>query len=332
MSDLIRIAIDAMSGDFGPRTAMSAALKAVDKYPDLVLTLVGYPAALSGADEHPQINIVSAFSVVSMEDDPAHSLRHKRDSSMAVALQAVSLGEADACVSAGNTGALVALGRYFVKVFAGVSTPAICKSMPSRGRPCFMLDLGANADVEAVKLAQFARMGAVLARAHGVLGDPEVALLNVGGEGGKGPELVRDAAGLVEGMPGVVYRGFIEADRLLCGDVDVVVCDGFSGNVALKACEGTARYIAGVASEDLSGSVVARLRAILAWPLLSRWRKKFNPARYNGAILLGLRGVVVKSHGSAGELAFLHAIEVAKAQVQAGLVARLESEFGVCQS
>ena len=301
-----------MSGDFGPRTAVLAAKKAVDAYPSLSIVLIGDLAFSDFSSPHARIKIISAATVVAMDENPAHALRHGRESSMAVALNQVADGLADACVSSGNTGALVALSCHILGVFESVSRPAICKLMPSVKGRAYLLDIGANSVCTALQLQQFALMGAALVP----LVSARVGLLNIGTEAGKGPEFIREAAALLMCTEGIEYSGFIEADQLLKAVVDVIVCDGFSGNIALKASEGTARYIAAQVSSSLKTSLWMRLQAVLAWPLLRRWRQQFNPSRYNGAILLGLRGLVIKSHGGADELALFSAITSAYEQVE----------------
>ena len=325
----IHIAVDAMSGDFGPRSAMLAAQKTLLARPTLWLTLVGDLSILSQLPSHSRIRLVSTTSVVAMDDTPAFALRHGRNSSMAIALQQVANNKAAACVSAGNTGAMVALACHLLKRLPGISRPALCKLLPSTYKPSLMLDLGANTQATPEQLLQFAAMGsayyqALFAKARG---DVRVALLNIGTEAIKGLESIRSAAELLSASDEINYRGYVEADQLFEGAAEVIVCDGFTGNIALKACEGTSRYILAVANRTMRESFGARLQAFFALPLLARWRHCFAPDSYNGACLLGLRGVVVKSHGDAGVDAMCSAIDVAYEQVQCQLLSKIENQL-----
>ena len=316
MSTRLTIAVDLMSGDLGPRSALPAALIFAHENPDVSLLLVGdqdtCPAELP---ENTQWIVAS--QIVTMDDRPVQALRHKQDSSMWHAISAVSDGRADACVSAGNTGALMAMGKFLLKTFPGIDRPAICKAVPTSKGACIVLDLGANVDCRSEQLEQFALMGSVLAQTtlaqDGDTG-PTVGLLNIGSEEVKGSEQIRFAASLLEANPHINYHGFIEGDDIFAGVVDVVVCDGFVGNVALKVSEGVAKLLSDYLIESMSGSWFGRLSGQIAKPLLRKWHRKFDPARYNGASFLGLQGVVVKSHGSADEKGFGYALEVAKDQ------------------
>lgn len=318
-----------MSGDFGPRFAILAAQKSVAAYPNLHVTLVGDVAQLSVFPPHPRIEIFPAETVVAMDESPVAALRHKRNSSMAGALNLLAGRQVSACVSAGNTGALVALGRHIVGTFANISLPAICKSLPSVGSPCLMLDLGASTSLTAEQLLKLALMGSALhSSRYGVSEDgPRVALLNIGSEQGKGLPHIGVAAELFTACDDINYSGFVEADGLFFSKADVVVCEGFSGNIALKACEGTARYISVTAKNTMRESLLDRLMAVLAYPLLRRWRERFDPSCYNGATLLGLRGIVVKSHGGANVEAFCSAIRVAVEQVECDAIAFVERQL-----
>lgn len=329
MSADIRIALDAMSGDFGPRSAMLAAQKALAGRECLYLTVVGDLSVLSQFPVHPRLTIISSDECVSMSDSPAFALRHRRDSSMAECLKQVAAGRVSACVSAGNTGALVALGCHFLKCLPGISRPAICKFMPSQARRTLMLDLGANTQASPEQLLQFAIMGAALCQVQlGVEGDGvRVALLNIGVEQGKGPASLGLAAELFEACDAFRYVGFAESDQIFGAVADVVVCDGYAGNIALKACEGTAKHIAQVVEGAAGESLLARFQALLALPLLSRLRHKFAPENYNGANLLGLRGVVVKSHGGADVAGILCAINEACDQIEGQVLEKVEARL-----
>lgn len=327
---MIRIAVDAMSGDLGPRTAILAVLRlATSAASGVRFILVGERSVLERLlpETLPSsVSVHHAPSWVAMDDDPRAALRHGRETSMWRALDLVRTGQADACVSAGNTGALMAMGRYLLKSLPGIQRPAICKAMPvSRGRT-WMLDLGANVQATAEQLHQFALMGAVLATRE--LGrDAEVALLNVGVESGKGPEVVQAANRLIANDHRVHYIGYIEGDDIYTGRADVVVCDGFTGNVALKASEGVARLIGEKLRSGIRSRWRYRLAVPLLMPLLRRWRVELDPGAYNGAIFLGLRRPVIKSHGGADEEAFSGALKVAIEQVRRRVTEHIETEL-----
>lgn len=258
-----------------------------------------------------------------MADKPGKTLRHKQDSSMWLALESVANGEADACVSAGNTGALMVMGRHLIKTIEGIDRPAICKPMPTANRPSYLLDLGANLDCSAEQLCQFALMGSALAKVAG-RDQPEVALLNVGTEHTKGSEEIQQAAELLRQHKGLVFKGFIEGDELYSGKVDVVVCDGFIGNVALKVSEGLARFVFSSLSTYLNENPFKKFIVFLIKPLFVGWSNKFNPSSYNGAILLGLKKVVIKSHGGASQSGFIKALETAREQVLHDIPSQIE--------
>ncbi len=317
-----------MSGDLGPRSALPAALTFAQAHHDLSLLLVGDPD-LRPAELPENTHWLAASQVVTMDDRPVQALRHKQDSSMWNAILAVSEGRADACVSAGNTGALMAMGKFLLKTFPGVDRPAICKAVPTRKGSSVVLDLGANVDCRSEQLEQFALMGSVLATTFDgeAEGAPTVGLLNIGSEDMKGSEQIRFAASLLEANPHVNYQGFIEGDDIFAGAVDVVVCDGFVGNVALKVSEGVARLLSDYLVEAMRGSWFGRLIGQIAKPLLRKWHMKFDPARYNGASFLGLQGVVVKSHGSADEKGFGYALEVAKDQALNEIPQRINQQM-----
>lgn len=311
----VHIAIDAMGGDSGPRPCVFGALEFLRQFPSVRLTLVG--------DEHQlkslipktatQIAVLPATDPVAMSDRPGHALRQKRQSSMALAVQMVAEGQAQACVSAGNTGALMAFGLHLLGTMAGIERPAICKPMPTKTGVCWVLDLGANLECSAENLRQFALMGAALARLHGVEA-PRVALLNVGSEAQKGRELQQEAAHLVKQLAGIRFCGFAEGGDIYRGLADVVVCDGFTGNVLLKASEGVAELLQGSLRDALQKGFWGRFLGLLARPALRAWGRAYSPARLNGASFLGLRGVVVKSHGAASQAAFCAALMVAYEQ------------------
>jgi glycerol-3-phosphate acyltransferase PlsX len=256
------------------------------------------------------IEIRDARQVVAMDEPPADALRKKKDSSMRVAVDLVKEGVANACVSAGNTGALMATGRFVLKTLPGIDRPAIMARLPTRHGAISMLDLGANANCTAEQLFHFAVMGAVVAHVTESLERPRIALLNIGEEDIKGNDVVKEAAARLAASS-LNYVGFVEADAIQDDRADVVVCDGFSGNVALKAMEGTAKLIRHFLDQEFRGSLYGRMAGLVAWPVLKSLGRRLDPRRYNGASLVGLDGIVIKSHGGADTLAFEQAIAVA---------------------
>ncbi|TCO83134.1 phosphate:acyl-[acyl carrier protein] acyltransferase [Plasticicumulans lactativorans] len=326
------IALDAMGGDVGPDVVVPAALSALDAHSNLRLILVGrreelesrLAAAKATARENLQLR--HASEVVAMDDAPALALRTKKDSSMRVAIDLVRSGEADACVSAGNTGALMATARFVLKTLPGIDRPAICTSIPSVHGHTHMLDLGANVDSKAEHLLQFAVMGSELAHAVDGIERPRVGLLNIGAEDIKGNEQVKDANGLLVAS-GLNYIGFVEGDGIFLSDVDVVVCDGFVGNVALKTSEGVAKLARHFMTLEFKRNLLTRLAALAAMPVLKAFGRRIDPRRYNGASLLGLQGIVIKSHGSADRLAFANAIEIAILEVEKAVPQRIHTRL-----
>jgi glycerol-3-phosphate acyltransferase PlsX len=322
------IAIDAMGGDFGPHCIVPACIQCLAESPSLHLVLVGQSSVLEellaanpGVDRA-RLRVVHAEVVVGMDEKPAQVLRARADSSMRRALQLVRDGEARACVSAGNTGALMALAMHVLDTLPGIDRPAMVGAIPTRSGFCHLLDLGANVDCSAEQLLQFAVMGSVAAEGHGKA-NPRVALLNIGSEEIKGNQQVKLAATLLKEAAGLNYIGFVEGDGLYRGEADVVVCDGFVGNILLKSSEGLAEMIAERLRERFSEGVWPRMVGALVSPLLRGLRNELTPSQHNGASLLGLRGIVVKSHGAAGSAGFKAAIERAVAQVQEDLPQRL---------
>ncbi len=315
------IALDAMGGDHGVAVVVPAAAAALCRHPSVRLILVGDEGhiqdalAQCGAAAGERLRIVHASQQVGMDEPPSQALRYKKDSSMRVALELVKRGEADACVSAGNTGALMATARYVLKTLPGIDRPAICTALPTTQGHCHVLDLGANVDSTPENLFQFAVMGSVLASAVDNNPSPRIGLLNIGEEDIKGNEKVKGAAELLAASD-LDYAGFVEGDGIFNGEVDVVVCDGFEGNVALKASEGVAKMIAHFLRESFQSSWYGRLAALVAAPVLKRFKDRIDPRQYNGASLVGLRGIVIKSHGGADEIAFGNAISVAVTEVE----------------
>lgn len=326
------IAIDAMGGDFGPRLVVSACVESLQEHPELRLVLVGDSAEIESVlAQCPQVDrsrlsVQHASECISMTDLPAFALRHKPDSSMRIALQMLRDKQAQACVSAGNTGALMALAKHILKPVANVERPAIMTALPTSGSETHLLDLGANVDVSADQLVQFAFMGSAAVQVKGVA-KPRVALLNVGSESVKGNQQVKQAAEQLQQLPQINYIGYLEGDAVFRGEADVVVCDGFVGNVLLKSSEGLAVMIADRVKHSLGRGLRARLLAWLAAPLLKVLRSELAPERYNGAYLLGVEGVVIKSHGNANQLAYQAAISVAYQAAQEDLAQRLKTQL-----
>jgi len=308
------IAVDAMSGDNGPSVVVPAVLRAIKEYPEVELILVGDRQQLRKLlmDPLPQrLSVVHAGSVVQMHDKPSHVLRRGQNSSMSVALGLVKEDRAKACVSAGNTGALMVLGRSILRTHPGIERPAIVKLIPSLDHRCYILDLGANVDCRAEHLVQFAIMGSVLVNALDGIKEPRVALLNVGEEEIKGNEQVRLASRMLSEAGQVNYTGYVEGGALYRATSDVIVCDGFVGNIALKASEGVADMIAGKIKQCFSASLYGRFVSLLAMPMLNKISTLLDPPLHNGASLIGLQGTVVKSHGDADARGFFSAIEQA---------------------
>lgn len=328
MSSTFRISLDAMGGDVGIAVVLPAALKALVDFPDLSLILVGDEAQLKAAlDEHDgfdesRLSIHHASQVVEMDDSPALALKQKKDSSMRVAINLVKSGSSDACVSAGNTGALMATAKFVLKTLPGIDRPAIMSALPSLSGHTHVLDLGANIDCSAEQLRQFGIMGSAAVEAVEDCSQPSIGLLNVGSEAMKGSAVVKDAATLLQASS-INYVGFVEGNDIYAGDVDVVVCDGFMGNVALKTSEGLAKMISSRLKESFTRNVLTKLSGLVAYPVLKSFRRSIDPRRYNGASLLGLNGIVVKSHGGADALAFENAIKIARLEAQKNIPQRI---------
>lgn len=319
MSRPLTLALDAMSGDHGCSITVPAAEQILSAHPALEIILVGDELQLlpllRDCPERSRLRVHHASQVVTMDDKPSKALRGKKDSSMRVAVNLVKQGKADACVSAGNTGALMATARFVLKTLPGIDRPAIISALPSAFDQTHMLDLGANAECNAEQLFQFAVMGAVLVTAIEGKTSPKVGLLNIGEEEIKGSEAIQQAAKMLSESD-LNYIGFVEGDDVYLSDVDVVVCDGFAGNIALKSSEGVAKLISQIMRAEFKRNFLTKLAAVAAMPVLNSLRAQMDPGNYNGATLLGLNGIVIKSHGSADEKAFAKAIEIAIAEVE----------------
>jgi glycerol-3-phosphate acyltransferase PlsX len=331
---MITIAIDVMSGDIGPAVTVPASMRALSFMPDTTLILVGENEAIQqqlslvdSAAYRDRIRVVATTQVVDMNEKPIHALRNKKDSSLYRAIELLQQGEVQACVSAGNTGALLVVGCHLLRTFDGIDRPAICATIPADNGQTFLLDVGANVDAPAENLHQFAVMGSVLASAILGLENPRVGLLNIGVEDIKGNEQVKHAAMLLQADPALNYSGFVEADQLFMNRVDVAVCDGFVGNVALKASEGAARLISKNLKGSLTKNLVRRVASLFFKPLLNDFSSKINPSRYNGASFLGLTATLVKSHGGADVDGFYQAIRVAKFEAEVDIPGRIQEKL-----
>ena len=325
----VTVAIDCMGGDHGPSVTVPAALDFVRRHADVKVVLVGQQEILSqhlAGQDYPTLSIRHASQVVAMDEAPALAIRNKKDSSMRVAIDLVKHGEADACVSAGNTGALMAISRFVLKTLPGIDRPAICGILPTSRGHVHVLDLGANVDCTPDHLLQFAIMGASLVASldHKDGAEPTVGLLNIGEEDIKGNDVVKRTADLLRNS-GLNFVGNVEGDGVYKGDAEVVVCDGFVGNVALKASEGLAQMLAGFLKLEFKRNLLTKLIALLALPVLNNFKKRVDHRRYNGATLLGLRGIVVKSHGSADAFSFGNALGRAADEARSGVLERISA-------
>ena len=330
------IALDAMGGDFGPHISLPASSKSLQLNPTLFIIIVGDSKHITPLLkkyhllDHQRIKFVHAPETISMEDEPVSVLRHRSQSSMLVALQLVASGEADACVSAGNTGALMLLAKHTLQTLDGISRPALVSALPNnRGGHSYLLDLGANLQCGCETLFNFALMGSVLCEKVEQLSAPSVSLLNVGRESNKGNDTIKHCASLLARTEYINYIGYIEANELFDGRADVVVTDGFSGNIALKSYEGMGRVFFAQLQQAMNTTWYSRLLGKILNPMIKNQLKNLHPDMYNGASLIGLRGIVVKSHGSASVEAFSYAIEQAIKEIQwqipACITTRLES-------
>ncbi len=319
---VVTLAVDAMGGDHGLSVTVPAVAAMLSRHAHMHIILVGQPEPLAdalsqaGIDGHPRVTVQPASEVVAMDDPVAVALRQKKDSSMRVAINMVKEGRAQAAVSAGNTGALMAVSRFVLKTLPGVDRPAICTAIPTANGHCHMLDLGANVDSEPAHLLQFALMGQAVVRAVDGVEQPRVALLNIGEEDIKGNEQIKEAAGLLREADDLNYVGFVEGNGIFAGEADVVVCDGFVGNVSLKTMEGVAKMIGNMLREEIKQSWLRKLCGLFALPVLVGLKKRMDPDHYNGASLVGLRGVVVKSHGGTSKEGFACALEVAQLEAR----------------
>lgn len=329
----VTIAVDCMGGDHGPSVTVPAVCNYLKRSASTQIVLVGRPEAIEpllsavSSDVRGRLRIHAASEVVGMDEPPANAMRNKKDSSMRVAINLVKSGDAQAAVSAGNTGALMAISRFVLKTLPGIDRPAIASILPSMRGCTYVLDLGANVDCTAEHLLQFGIMGASLVAAVEHIGRPTVGLLNIGEEDIKGNEVAKRAAELLRGS-GLNFFGNVEGNDIFKGTTNVVVCDGFVGNVALKASEGLAQMMGTFLREEFQRNLLTKVMALLAAPVLKRFKGRVDHRRYNGAALVGLRGVVVKSHGSADAFAFEQAIARAAEAAGNRLLERITERMG----
>ena len=329
-----KISVDAMGGDFGPSVTIPASLKILKKYENISIVLVG------NADEitqilkkkkslnHPRITIHNATQVVGMDELPQSALKNKKDSSMRVSINLVKEGVVDACVSAGNTGALMATARFVLRMLPGIDRPAISSELPSANGTTCMLDLGANADCTPEQLLQFGIMGSILTNVLHKKNNPSIGLLSNGSEAMKGSEVVKKSAELFRNSH-LNFHGNVEGDDIFKGTTDVVVCDGFTGNISLKTTEGLAQMMANFLMLEFKRNFLTKISALIALPVLKRFKKRLDPRRYNGASFLGLNGIVVKSHGGADEFAFVHALETTISESENDVISKIKDQLKV---
>ena len=328
----LTISIDAMGGDYGPDVVIPAALMALKKHPEVKMILVGDQDVLQqhleqhNAQDEERLIVHHASQQVEMDESPASALRGKKDSSMRVAINLVKQGVASACVSAGNTGALMATAKFVLKTIPGIERPAIISTLPTMTGHTYVLDLGANVDASAVHLVQFAVMGTVLASLIDGKASPSVALLNIGSEEIKGNERVKEAARMLN-RTDLNYIGFVEGDSLYEGVVDVLVCDGFVGNVALKASEGVVHMIRHFLRQSFSRNIFTKMAGLIASPVLKHFRDELDPRAHNGANFIGLQGIVIKSHGGADALAFSNAINIAIVEAEEDVPSKISDNL-----
>ena len=329
-----KISVDAMGGDFGPSVTVPASLKILKKYKNISIVLVGNSELISKilrkkkSLNHPRVSIHNTTQVVGMDELPQSALKNKKDSSMRVSINLVKEGVVDACVSAGNTGALMATARFVLKMLPGIDRPAISSELPNVNSTTCMLDLGANADCTPEQLLQFGIMGSILTNVLHKKNNPSVGLLSNGSESMKGSEVVKRSAELFRESH-LNFYGNVEGDDIFKGTTDVVVCDGFTGNISLKTTEGLAQMIANFLTLEFKRNWLTKISAIIALPVLKRFKKRLDPRRYNGASFLGLNGIVVKSHGGADEFAFVHALETTISESENDVISKIKDQLKV---
>ena len=329
-----KISVDAMGGDFGPPVTVPAALKILKKYENISIILVGDSDKITkilkkkNSLNHPRISVHHTTQVVGMDELPQTALKNKKDSSMRISINLVKEGVVDACVSAGNTGALMATARFVLRMLPGIDRPAISSELPSDNGTTCMLDLGANADCTPEQLLQFGIMGSILTNVLHKKNNPSIGLLSNGSESMKGSEVVKKSAELFRDSH-LNFYGNVEGDDIFKGTTDVVVCDGFTGNISLKTTEGLAKMMANFLTLEFKRNWLTKISAIIALPVLKRFKKRLDPRRYNGASFLGLNGIVVKSHGGADEFAFIHALETTISESENDVISKIKDQLKV---
>ena len=329
----ITLAVDAMGGDHGPKITVPASINALTRYDQLHIILVGDKELIEKELQknkytNTRLSIQHTTEVVEMDESPQSALKNKKDSSMRVAINLIKEEKAQACVSAGNTGALMATARYVLKMLPGIDRPAIASSLPSQKGTTYMLDLGANTDCTAEHLLQFAVMGAMLVSSVTGNPNPSVGLLNIGSEDIKGNEIVKEASELLR-RSHLNFYGNVEGNDIFKGTTDVVVCDGFVGNVALKTAEGIAQLMGRFLTQEFKRNWMTKVMAFVSLLVLNRFKKRLDPRRYNGASFLGLRGIVVKSHGSADSYSFFFAIQTAIEESKNNVLEKIQKQLGL---
>jgi glycerol-3-phosphate acyltransferase PlsX len=331
MQDNITIALDMMSGDDGVASSVPGAIQALNKHQDLFLILIGNKTAIENFIpndikklENIRYNIIHTNEFISMQDEILTAIRSKKQSSMRLSIESVNQNKADACVSAGNTGALMALSKIILKMLQGIDRPAICGSFPTKDGLTHMLDLGANVQCNSNHLYQFAIMGSALVQSLEISESPKIGLLNVGSEEFKGNDTIKHSGQLLQKSK-LNYAGFVEGDDIFTGNFDLVVTDGFAGNIALKSIEGVANIISHFIKSEFNKNFFTKISAAISYPVMKAVKKKVDPRRYNGASLLGLQGVVVKSHGSADSYAFSRAINTAYYEVKNQILNKIKN-------
>ena len=330
--DTVTIAIDAMGGDFGPTATVPALDMVINGRPDLRFLVYGDESKINSVlEKHPRLkgrcDVIHTDKIIASDDKPSSALRASKGTSMRMAIEAVSSGQAQAIVSAGNTGALMALAKIVLRPISGIHRPAIASVMPGIKGDTIMLDLGANVLVDSENLVQFALLGAIFAKAHKKIDTPIVGLLNIGSEDIKGPEHVRGAAQILSKVdfPGEYY-GFVEGDDIGKGIVDVIVADGYAGNIALKTIEGAGKLLRHYLTESFNANPLAKLGGILAYFSLKKLKKKMDPRLYNGGVFLGLNGLCIKSHGGADALGFSSAVIMAQRLARSGYIEQVAKD------
>ncbi|MFM8491390.1 MAG: phosphate acyltransferase PlsX [Candidatus Methylopumilus sp.] len=327
----ITLAVDAMGGDHGPKITVPASINALTRYDQLHIILVGDKELIEKELQknkytNTRLSIQHASEVVEMDESPQSALKNKKDSSMRVAINLIKEEKAQACVSAGNTGALMATARYVLKMLPGIDRPAIASSLPSQKGTTYMLDLGANTDCSAEHLLQFAVMGAMLVSSVTGNPNPSVGLLNIGSEDIKGNEIVKEASELLR-RSHLNFYGNVEGNDIFKGTTDVVVCDGFVGNVALKTAEGIAQLMGRFLTQEFKRNWMTKVMAFVSLPILNRFKKRLDPRRYNGASFLGLKGIVIKSHGGADSYSFFFAIQTAIEESKNNVLEKIQKQL-----